>query len=78
MLICMQPSTSVRVSRDTRDAVRDLADADGVTLDEEIQRLARAERQRRMGAALARVELDADDRAWIDAGARTVHDRAGG
>ena len=62
----------MRVARETRDAVRDLADQDGVTLDEEIQRLARAERQRRLGAALASDHLDDEDRSWLDLGASTV------
>jgi hypothetical protein len=46
-------STTVRVSTSTRDAVRALAVADGITIDEAIARLARRERQRRMGEALA-------------------------
>jgi antitoxin component of RelBE/YafQ-DinJ toxin-antitoxin module len=59
----MPNSTTVRVDVDTRDAVKAIADADGVTLDVAIRRLARAERQRRMGVALA--ETDADP-AWLD------------
>jgi hypothetical protein len=66
ILICMQRSTTLRVMTSTRDVVRDLADQDGVSLDEEIQRLARAERQRRFGAALAAVEASEDDRRWLD------------
>jgi hypothetical protein len=62
-LLCMPNSTTVRVDVDTRDAVKAIAEADGVTLDVAIRRLVRAERQRRMGAALA--EADADS-AWLD------------
>jgi hypothetical protein len=62
----MQKATTVRVSTQTRDALRALADHDGVTLDEEIQRLARSERQRRMGRSLAVTALTDDDRAWLD------------
>ena len=73
----MQDTTSVRVAAATRDAVRALADHDGLTLDEEIARLARAERQRRMGQALA-AEIAADDEQWLDAVADSVNQHAGG
>ena len=68
----MQDSTTVRVSSSTRDAVRLLATDDGLSMDEEIQRLARAERQRRIGTALATNPLDDDDQAWLDVSADTV------
>lgn len=74
----MQNKTTVRVSRGTRDAVRELATHDGVTLDEEIQRLAKAERQRRIGAALAAAELDEADQRWIDIGVTSVSNDARG
>ena len=71
ILICM--STTVRVSRSTRDAVRALAVADGITIDEAIARLARRERQRRMGEALAapaassaESEEASQERDWLD------------
>ena len=66
-------STTVRVSRSTRDAVRALAVADGITIDEAIARLARRERQRRMGEALAapaassaESEEASQERDWLD------------
>lgn len=62
----MQISTTVRVAESTRDAVRELADADGLTMDEMIHRLARSERQRRMGEALARIEYSVEDECWLD------------
>lgn len=68
-------ATSVRVASTTRDAVRELADEDGVTMDEAIRRLVRAERQRRMGVALAAAPTG-DDLAWIDAGVAVVADDA--
>ena len=68
----MPDSTTVRVSRTTRDGLRRLANDDDVTLDEEITRLVRAERQRRIGLALSANEPDADARAWLDVGASTV------
>jgi hypothetical protein len=69
----MPDSSTIRVSLRTRAALRTLADADGATMDETIVRLLRAERQRRMGAALAG-ELTDDEMRWIDAGVSTVRD----
>lgn len=72
ILIRMQNTTTIRVSASTRDALRVLAERDGVTLDEAIERLLRSERQSRMGAALAATEPSGDERAWLDLGAGTV------
>lgn len=72
----MRDSTTIRVSTATRDALRGLAESDGLTLDEELGRLARAERQRRMGVALAH-EMSDEDRAWIESGLSAVRDHAG-
>ena len=71
----MQDTTTVRVSRSTRDAVRSLAEADGLSLDEEIQRLTRAERQRRIGQALA-APIDEADQSWLELAAATIGDDA--
>ena len=68
----MRDSTTVRVSTNTRDALRDLANHDGLTMDEEIQRLARAERQRRLGASLAEHLPDDDEQTWLSISAETV------
>ncbi len=68
----MKESTTVRVSPQTRDSLKELAEADGITLDAELSRLARAERQRRMGQGLAASTLDPDDERWIDTAVRTV------
>jgi predicted transcriptional regulator len=73
----MRNSTTIRVSPTTRDALRDLAAVDGVTLDEELTQLLRSERQRRMGRALADEPSEAD-RAWLESGIATVRDHAGG
>ena len=67
----MRESTTIRVSSKTRDAVRELAEEDNLNLDEEIKRLTRAERQRRLGAALT-IEPDAHDTAWLAATADSV------
>jgi len=48
------------------------ADADDRTLDQQIALMARRERQRAMGRALAHAELTEPDRAVLDGGARTV------
>ena len=65
-------STTIRVSTETRDAVKALAEADDRTLDQQIALMARRERQRAMGRALALAELTEPDRAVLDVGARTV------
>jgi hypothetical protein len=49
-------STTLRVSKATRDEVGALVAADQVTMDQTLRRLARAERQRRIGAQLAEHE----------------------
>lgn len=72
MLLSIQNATTVRVSRRTRDALRDLAQRDGTTLDQVIERLVRTERQRQLGVALAGDVLDDGDRAWIDVGLSSV------
>ncbi len=72
----MPNTTTVRVSRPTRDNLRDLADDDGVTLDEEVNRLVRAERQRRIGQALSVRQLDEEDSSWLEVGPEVVRDDA--
>ncbi len=74
----MRETTTIRVSTDTRAGLRELAEHDGVTMDDEIARLVRAERQRRIGAALAASMHDRDDEQWLTMSARTVTDDAGG
>ena len=65
-------STTIRVTTETRDAVKALAEADDRTLDQQIALMARRERQRAMGRALAQAELTEPDPAVLDGGARTV------
>lgn len=74
----MRDSTSIRVTRCVRDDLRTLAAESGVTLDVQLSRLVRAERQRRMGVALSKVEVDDEGRAWIDRGVEAVRRDAGG
>jgi hypothetical protein len=70
-------STTIKVRKSTRDAVRQLADADGVSLDSEIQRLARRERQRRIADALAE-PLTEEQQDWVVRSSATVGRLAGG
>ena len=77
MLIRMQKSTSVRVTIETRDAVRKLADDDGLSMDQLIRGLVRAERHRRIGLALAATPLNDVERGWLDGAARSFAERAG-
>lgn len=70
----MSESTTIKVSVRTRDALRQLADRDGLTLDAQLDKLIRRERRRIIGAQLAGAPLDDDDLAVLDASARDVAD----
>ena len=70
----MPESTTIKVSVQTRDALRQLADRDGLTLDAQLDRLIRRERRRIIGAQLAGAPLDDDDLAVLDASAGDVAD----
>lgn len=70
-------NTTIKVSTSTRDLVKELADADGLTLDGELRVLARRERQRRMGLELAAHHASDNDALWLDAGAADVADACG-
>ncbi len=72
----MRSSTTVRVSRTTHENLRHLAVHDGLTLDEEIKQLVRAERQRRIGQALSAVTLDEADQRWLEIGVKAASDDA--
>lgn len=68
----MQKSTTVRLARSTHESLKALASDDGVTLDDEMKRLLRAERQRRMGDALANLELSEADQGVLKGSAYDV------
>ena len=70
--------TFIRVSKTVSDEIGALAAADHVTHDEALHRLARAERQRRIGAGLAAHETTDIERAVIKAGLATVGVRRSG
>ncbi|HSM64810.1 MAG TPA: hypothetical protein VK860_00750 [Ilumatobacteraceae bacterium] len=70
----MSKSTTIKVSVQTRDALRQLAARDGLTLDAQLERLIRRERRRIIGAQLSGAELDDEDVAVLDASASDVAD----
>ena len=64
--------TTVKVSVETRDELRLIAARDGITLDAALRKLLRAERQRQMGADLAKRHVSDDDRSWIASSSSAV------
>ena len=73
----MPDSTTIKVSVRTRDALRRLAEREGLTFDAQIEKLVRRERRRIIGAQLASAPLDADDEAVLNASASDVADASG-
>ena len=70
----MPDSTTIKVSVRNRDALRQLADREGLTFDAQLEKMIRQERRRIIGAQLAGAPLDADDEAVLDASAGDVAD----
>jgi hypothetical protein len=70
----MSGTTTIKVSIRTRDALRQLADREGLTLDAQLEQLIRRERRRIIGAQLAGAPLEDDDVAVLDASASDVAD----
>ncbi len=66
--------TTIKVSMRTRDALRQLAERDGLTMDAQLDALIRRERRRVMGSQLASQPLDSNDLAVLDASASDVAD----
>ncbi|MCR1784863.1 hypothetical protein KVF89_20135 [Nocardioides carbamazepini] len=64
----MSDTTTIRVSRATRDALNDLAARRGETVIESVSRAVRLLEQEAIGADLA-VPLRDDELAWLDADA---------
>ena len=73
----MPDSTTIKVSVRTRDALRLLADREGLTFDAQLEKMIRRERRRIIGAQLAGAPLDADDEVVLDAAASDVADASG-
>lgn len=61
----MTAVTTLKVSTETRDDLKALAERDGLTIESALRKLLRAERQRQMGVDLAAREQTHDDRSWI-------------
>ena len=72
ILADMPDSTTIKVSVQTRDALRQLADLEGLTLNAQIERMIRQERRRTIGAQLASTPLNADEIAILNASAHDV------
>jgi MoxR-like ATPase len=70
----MHGTTSIRLSSVTRDSLRNLASVDGLTIEQEVKQLLRAERQRRMGDELAAVELTDEENDWLGLGLQTARE----
>lgn len=77
IFIGMPESTTIKVSVRTRDALRQLADREGLTFDAQIERLIRRERRRIIGAQLASAPLDPVEETVLDASASDVADASG-
>jgi len=70
----MPKSTTIKVSVSTRDALRQLAEREGLTLDAQLDQLVRRERRRAIGAQLASSPLDDEDVRALNASASDVAD----
>jgi hypothetical protein len=71
----MAERTTITVSVRTRDALRQLADREGLTFDALLEKLIRRERRRLIGAQLSGVALvEDDDAAVLNASASDVAD----
>ncbi|WP_419849793.1 hypothetical protein [Candidatus Poriferisocius sp.] len=70
----MPDSTTIKVSVRNRDALRQLADREGLTFDAQLEKMIRRERRRIIGAQLASAPLDVEDNAVLDASAGDVAD----
>jgi len=66
--MCMSETTTIRVSRTTRDVLNDLAVRRGETLTDTVARAARLLEQEAIGRDLA-VPLRDDEVTWLDADA---------
>ena len=73
-LLGVPESTTIKVSVRTRNALRQLAERDGLTLDAQLEQLIRRERRRIIGAQIASAPLDDEDIAVMDASASDVAD----
>ena len=73
----MARTTVIKVSVQTRDALRRLADSEGLTLGAQLETMIRRETRRIIGLQLASAAPDGDDLAVLDASASDVADASG-
>jgi hypothetical protein len=73
----MSDVTTIKVSTRTRDALRQLADRDGLTLDAQLDLLIRRERRRMIGMQLSSESLSSDDLVVLNASASDVNRACG-
>lgn len=74
MLLGIPDTTTIKVSVRTRDALCELAEREGHTLDAQIKKMVRRERRRVIGAQLANDGPVAHDQALFNASASDVAD----
>lgn len=74
ILTGMSGMTTIKVSKRTRDALRQLAHQEGLTLEQQLERLLATHRRRSIGAQLASDPLNSDERLFVDASAVDVAD----
>ena len=70
----MPDTTTIKVLVRNRDALRQLAEREGLTFDAQLEKMIRRERRRIIGAQLASAPLDVGDEAVLDASAGDVAD----
>jgi hypothetical protein len=77
ILPSMSETTTIKVSVRTRDALRQLADREGLTLDAQLELLIRRERRRMIGLQLSSEPLSVDDLVVLNASATDVNRACG-
>ncbi len=70
----MPDLTTIQVSVRTRDALRELAEREGLSFNAQIEKLVRRERCRVIGSQLASAAPDAQDAVLLDASASDIAD----
>ena len=70
----MSEMTTIKVTKETRDALRELAQREGLTLEQQLFQLLSAHRRRSIGAQLASEPLSSDEQQLLDASAADVAD----
>ncbi len=69
--------TTIKVSKRTRDALRELAQREGLTLEQQLEQLLATQRRRLIGSQLASERIDSDNWQMLEASAADVADASG-